>query len=157
MLGTFKLTLSITVGVLMAGVAAGWLGSARPTLPRLPEAAVELMKGLGLAAFVASVGLAAGPIFIQAVRELGGYIFLAGVVVTLIPQLLGLLFGHYVLDMKPILLLGALAGAQTYTGALAAIQEKSGSSVAVLGYTVPYAISNVLLTAFGAIVAALLA
>jgi putative transport protein len=58
--------------------------------------------------------------------------------------------------MKPILLLGALAGAQTNTGALAAVQERSGSSVAVLGYT-PYAISKVLLTAFGAVVVALLA
>lgn len=157
MLGTFKLPLSVTVGVLMAGVAAGWLASARPTLPRLPEAAVQLLKSLGLAVFVASVGLTAGPVFIDAVGELGGHIFLAGVVVTLIPQLFGLLFGHYVLGMKPILLLGALAGAQTYTGALAAIQERSGSSVAVLGYTVPYAISNVLLTAFGAVVVALLA
>lgn len=157
MLGTFKLTLSVTVGVLVLGVAMGWLTSVRPMLPRLPEPAVELMKSLGLAAFVASVGMMAGPVFIHAARELGGYIFLAGIVVTLTPQLIALFFGHYVLRMNPILLLGALAGAQTYTGALAAVQEKSGSSVAVLGYTVPYAISNVLLTSFGAIVVALLA
>jgi putative transport protein len=54
-------------------------------------------------------------------------------------------------------LLGALAGAQTYTGALAALQDKSDSSVAVLGYTVPYAISNILLTMSGAVIVALLA
>jgi putative transport protein len=81
----------------------------------------------------------------------------AGVVVTLAPQLAGLFVGHYLLRMKPVLLLGALAGAQTYTGALAALQEKSGSAVAVLGYTVPYAISNILLTLFGAVIVALLA
>jgi putative transport protein len=145
------------VGVLLFGVALGLLSSMRPTLPRLPDAAVELMRDMGLAVFVASVGMMAGPVFIHSVRELGPVIFLAGVVVTLVPQFAALLVGHYVLRMNPILLLGALAGAQTYTGALAALQEKSGSSVAVLGYTVPYAVSNILLTALGSVVVALLA
>lgn len=157
MLGTFKLTLGVTVGVLMLGVVAGWLTSVRPMLPAIPEPAIELMKSLGLAVFVAGVGMMAGPVFLDAVRKLGISILLAGVVVTLVPQCLALFVGRYVLRMNPILLLGALAGAQTYTGALAAVQEKSGSSVAVLGYTVPYATSNVLLTAFGAIVVAILA
>jgi putative transport protein len=157
MLGTFKLTLGVTVGVLMLGVVAGWLTSVRPMLPVIPEPAIELMKSLGLAVFVAGAGMMAGPVFLDAVRKLGISILLGGVVVTLVPQCLALFVGHYVLRMNPILLLGALAGAQTYTGALAAVQEKSGSSVAVLGYTVPYATSNVLLTAFGAIVVMLLA
>ncbi len=65
--------------------------------------------------------------------------------------------GHYVLRMNPILLLGGIAGAQTFTAALAALQEKSGSAVAVVGYTVPYAASNVLLTACGALVVTLVA
>jgi putative transport protein len=126
-------------------------------LPTIPDAAIELMKSLGLAVFVASVGMMAGPMFLDAVRELGIMILLAGAVVTLVPQFAGLLVGRYLLGMNPIVLLGALAGAQTYTGALAAIQEKSGSPVAVLGYTVPYAVSNILLTACGAFVVALLA
>jgi uncharacterized transporter YbjL len=42
-------------------------------------------------------GLTAGPVFMAAVGELGGHTFLAGVVVTVISQLFGLLFGHYVL------------------------------------------------------------
>jgi putative transport protein len=157
MLGTFKLTLGVTVGVLLLGVAVGWLTSVQPMLPAIPEAAVDLMKNFGLAVFVASVGMMAGPVFLGAVQKLGLSILLAGAVVTLAPQLMGLFVGYYLLKMRPILLLGALAGAQTYTGALAAVQEKSGSSVALLGYTVPYATSNILLTAFGAIAVALMA
>jgi putative transport protein len=53
-------------------------------------------------------------------------------------------------------LLGGLTGAQTFTGGLAALQEKAGSRIPVLGYTVPYATSNVLLTAGGALIVALL-
>ena len=134
----------------------GLLASRRPTFTPLPAAAVELMKSLGLAAFLASVGMMAGPVFIDAAKALGLRVFAAGIVVTLIPQFVGLFFGRYVLHMNPVLLLGALAGAQTYTGALAALQERSGSSVAVLGYTVPYAVSNILLTTFGTVVVMLL-
>jgi putative transport protein len=76
-------------------------------------------------------------------------------VLTLVPQLAALAVGHYVLKMNPLLLLGGLAGAQTFTGGLAAVQEKAGSRVPVLGYTVPYATSNILLTAAGPLVVAL--
>ena len=57
--------------------------------------------------------------------------------------------------MNPLLLLGGLAGAQTFTGALAAVQEKAGSWTPVLAYTVPYATSNILLTLCGALIVAL--
>ena len=71
--------------------------------------------------------------------------------VTLLPQVIGLLVGHLVLRMNPILLLGALAGSQTVTAAMAAIQERSGSPVAVLGYTPSYPVSNILLTIWGGV------
>jgi putative transport protein len=51
--------------------------------------------------------------------------------------------------MNPIHLLGALAGAQTVTAAMAAVQERSGSPVAVLGYTPAYPVANILLTMWG--------
>jgi putative transport protein len=53
--------------------------------------------------------------------------------------------------MNPILLLGALTGAQTVTAAMAAIQERSGSPVVVLGYTPAYPVANILLTTWGSI------
>jgi putative transport protein len=71
--------------------------------------------------------------------------------VTLLPQIVGFCFGHYVLRMNPILLLGALTGAQTVTAAMAALQERSGSPVPVLGYTPAYPIANILLTTWGTV------
>ena len=73
-------------------------------------------------------------------------------VVTLLPQVIGFYFAHLALRMNPVLLLGALAGAQTVTAAMAAVQERSGSPVAVLGYTPAYAVANILLTIGSAIV-----
>ena len=80
-----------------------------------------------------------------------------GMVVTLLPQAVGLFFGHFVLRMNPILLLGALAGGQTVTAAMAAIQERSGSPVAVLGYAPAYPVANILLTTWGTIVVEVMA
>jgi putative transport protein len=157
MAGNVKITLSVSVGVLVGGLLCGWIGSLRPAFGRIPQPALQFMIDFGLAAFVAGAGLQAGPHFVHAVEDLGATLLLAGVVVTLIPQAAALLVGRYVLRMNPLLLLGGLAGAQTFTAALAAVQENAGSRTAVLGYTVPYAISNILLTLSGTLIVALVA
>jgi putative transport protein len=84
-------------------------------------------------------------------------LLLGGAVVTLLPQVVGLFFGHFALRMNPILLLGALTGAQSVTAAMAAVQERSGSPVAVLGYTPAYPIANILLTTWGTIMVVVMA
>ncbi|WNC94160.1 aspartate-alanine antiporter [Paraburkholderia sp. FT54] len=155
--GNVRITLSVSVGTLVAGLVLGWLRSLRPTLGDIPQPALDFMINFGLAAFVACSGLQAGPEFVHAVKELGFGILLAGAAVTLLPQAAALLVGHYVLRMNPLMLLGGLAGAQTFTAALAAVQEKAGSRIPVLGYTVPYATSNILLTTGGSIMVALMA
>ena len=155
--GGLKLTLTVSVGVLLAGLFAGWLRTKRPVLPSVPDAAIQIMITMGLAVFVACTGMQAGPHFIDAVKTLGVPLLLSGVAVTLIPLFVGLFFGRAFLGMHPVILLGAISGAQTYTGGMAAVQEKSESRVAILGYTVPYATSNILLTLFGAIMVSLIA
>jgi putative transport protein len=54
--------------------------------------------------------------------------------------------------MNPVILLGACAGAGTVTAALRAIQDEAKSPLPVLGYTVPYALGNILLTAWGPVI-----
>jgi putative transport protein len=157
MIGGFKLTLTVSVGVLLAGLFAGWLRTQRPVLPSVPDAAVQVLITLGLAVFVACTGMHAGPIFLEAMKTLGVPLLLGGIAVTLVPLFVGLFFGRAFLGMHPVILLGAISGAQTYTGGMAVVQEKSQSRVAILGYTVPYATSNILLTLFGAVIVSLIA
>jgi putative transport protein len=68
-----------------------------------------------------------------------------------------ILFGRYILRMNPLILLGACSGAGTITAALRALQEESQSKVPAIGYTVPYAIGNILLTAWGPVLVAMMA
>jgi len=149
MLGSLKLSLSTSVGVLVAGLFFGWLYSVKPLIGKIPDASINLMSQLGLAGFVAVIGLHAGPVFLDAVRAVGPRLLLGGVVVTLVPLFIAFGFGHYVLRMSPILLIGAIAGTQTLTPALVSVQEKADSQTPVLGYTVPYALANIVLTMWG--------
>lgn len=73
---------------------------------------------------------------------------------AVLPHTLAILFGRYVLRMNPLILLGACAGAGTVTAALRALQEESQSKLPALGYTVPYAVGNILLTARGPVIVA---
>ena len=154
--GNLRIALGTSVGTLLAGVLVGWLRSVKPWFGRMPDAAISFMKAIGLAAFVAMVGLKAGPIFIQAVKEYGYILFLGGIVVTLAPLIAGLFFGRYILKLNPVLLLGGLAGAQTMIAGVAAVQEKSDSPVATLGYSYTVAFGHILLTTWGTIIVALM-
>jgi putative transport protein len=154
--GHLRIALGTSVGTLLAGVTVGWMRSARPWFGRIPDSAILFMRSIGLAAFVAMIGLKAGPIFIASVKEYGYILFLGGMVVTLVPLIVGLFFGRYVLRLNPALLLGGVAGAQTMIAGVAAVQDKSDSTVATLGYSYTVAFGHVLLTTWGTIIVSLM-
>ncbi|WP_271893959.1 aspartate-alanine antiporter [Candidatus Phyllobacterium onerii] len=156
-IGDMRISLSTSVGTLLAGLVVGHMRTRFPLFGRIPDGAVSLMTALGLAAFVAMTGLHAGPIFFSAIAEAGVGLLFGGMVVTLMPMFVGLYVGRYLLGMNPILLLGGLAGAQTMTAGMAAVQDRSGSPVAVLGYTPAVPIGHILLTTWGTVIVGVIA
>jgi putative transport protein len=151
-IGGLPLSLTASGGALIMGLVFGWLRSVRPTFGRIPEPALWVFDTVGLAVFIGVVGLGAGPSFVAGLRATGPSLLLLGFLVAVTPHALALLFGRYVLKMNPLILLGACAGAGTVTAALRSIQDEAGSKAPVLGYTVPYAIGNILLTAWGPVI-----
>jgi len=146
------LTLGVGGGVLVAGLFFGWLRSLRPTWGKIPSSAMWIFTDLGLNLFIACVGLSAGPKALQALQKSGVKIFAAGVLLTIIPHLLTWFFGKYALKLNPVLLMGAMTGAGTCTAAMNSVKEDSDSTIPVIGYTVPYAVGNILLTIWGALI-----
>lgn len=142
-------------GALVSGLVCGWINAKRPAIGHMPEHAVQLLKDLGLAVFVACVGLSAGPEAISLIREHGAVLPLIGLLVSLGPACLSLWVGHKILKIEGPLLVGAIAGQHVSTPAISAILGSSGSSVPLLGYTVTYAIANVLLPVLGPIIVSL--
>ena len=150
--GSLPLSLTASGGSLIMGLVFGWLRSVRPTFGRIPEPALWVFDTVGLAVFIGVVGLDAGPSFVTGLRVTGPSLIFVGLLVAVTPHLVALLFGRYVLNVNPLTLLGACAGAGTVTAALRAIQDEAGSKLPALGYTVPYAVGNILLTACGPII-----
>lgn len=151
-IGDLPLSLTASGGALIMGLVFGWLRSVRPTFGRIPEPALWVFDTVGLAVFIGVVGLGAGPSFVAGLRSTGPSLLVVGFVVAVTPHVAALFFGRYVLKMNPVILLGACAGAGTVTAALRAIQDEAGSKLPVLGYTVPYALGNILLTAWGPVI-----
>jgi putative transport protein len=155
-LGGIPLSLSTSGGALIAGLVCGWLRSVNRTFGRIPGPALWVFNNIGLNIFIAVVGIGAGPKFVAGLMSNGLSLFIAGLIVTTVPLVLGVLGGKYLFRMKPPIVLGACAGARTTTAALGAIEAEAKSSVPALGYTVTYAVGNTLLTIWGVVVVLLM-
>ena len=156
-IGGVEIGLSLPVGVLLGGLVCGWLRSVRPSLfGQIPGPTLWIFESIGLAGFVAVVGLNAGPDFVQGLKESGLSLLLAGTLTVSIALLLGVLVGRWIFKMHPGVLLGVCAGACTATPALAAIQEAAKSTVPSMGYGVAYAVGNVMLAIWGTVIVALM-
>jgi putative transport protein len=156
-IAALEIGLSLAVGVLLGGLVAGWLRSVNRRFGRVPEQALWLFDSVGLNAFLALVGISAGPEFVQGLRESGLPLVAAGVLVCGIPHVATILLGRYVLKMHPGILLGVCAGAGTSAPGLAAVQEVARSKIPTLGYGVSYAVGNVLLALWGTVIVLLMA
>jgi putative transport protein len=154
--GGIPLSLSTSGGALIAGLVCGWLRSVNRTFGRIPAPALWVFNNIGLNIFIAVVGIGAGPKFVAGLMSNGLSLFVAGLIVTTVPLVLGVLAGKYVFKFKPPIVLGACAGARTTTAALGAIEAEGKSSVPALGYTVTYAVGNTLLTIWGVVIVLLM-
>ncbi|MGE5219529.1 MAG: aspartate-alanine antiporter [Chloroflexota bacterium] len=150
------ITLTASGGALIMGLVFGWLRSVFPAFGRIPEAAMWVFDTVGLSVFIGVVGLSAGPSFMAGLEKSGISLVFVGLVAAVLPHFVAILFGRYVLKMNPVILLGACSGAGTMTAALRAIQDEAQSKLPALGYTVPYAVGNIVLTAWGPVIVALL-
>ena len=150
--GGVPISLSTSGGALLAGLLLGYLRTIHPTFGNIPGPALWLMNTLGLNVFIAIVGISAGPGFVAGLQSVGISIFLWGMVATTIPLIAAIFLGHYVFKFHPAILFGVCAGVRTTTAALGMIQEAAKSKVPALGYGMPYAIGNTLLTIFGMVI-----
>ena len=150
--GGVPLTLSTSGGVLIGGLILGWLRGVRPVFGGLPEPTQWFMNSVGLNVFIAIVGITSGPGFVAGLMNNGVSLFLWGLVATSVPMLLAPFIGKYIFKFHPAINLGCCGGARTSTASVAMVGDVAKSNVPMLGYTVPYAVSNTLLTLWGMVI-----
>lgn len=154
-IGSIPLTLGAGGGALLSGLLFGWLRSRHQTMGNLPAPASQLLKDLGLAGFVAAVGLQSGSQAFHTIASSGLTLFMIGVVVTLVPLLLTMLFGRYVLHYdNAAVFAGALSGSRSANPAFGGVLDKAANSIPTVPFAITYALANVFLTLLGPLIVA---
>ncbi|MBO9648400.1 MAG: aspartate-alanine antiporter [Variovorax sp.] len=151
-IGGIPFSLGTGGGALLTGLVFGWFQARNPHRLSIPEGALSLMKDIGLATFIACVGLASGPQALTLIRKFGIALPLLGIAIAVVPACISLFVGRRLLKLETPVLLGAIAGQQCSTPALSAIQNVAGNTTPLLGYTITYAISNVILPLMGPLI-----
>jgi len=151
-IGGIMINLGLGGGCLLSGLVFGWLRAKHPTFGNLPSKTAAHLRDFGLSVFIASIGLAAGPKAVEVLLERGVMLPVFALTVVSVSLVSSMLYARFVIKMHPVLISGALAGLLTCTAALNASVLEADSELPVLGYTVPYAISNVLLTLLGPVI-----
>ncbi|MBK0400123.1 aspartate-alanine antiporter [Limibaculum sp. M0105] len=139
-------------GCLISGLLFGWLRSRHPKFGGLPPATALHLRDFGLAIFIACVGLGTGPQAWALLKEQGILLPVLSIVGVLLPIIASMYYARFVLKMNPAVVCGALAGCFTCTAGLNAVVQAADNETPVLGYTVPYAIANVILTLLGPVI-----
>ncbi|WP_353506100.1 aspartate-alanine antiporter [Variovorax sp. J22P240] len=121
-LGGIPFSLGTGGGALLTGLAFGWFQARNPHRLSIPEDALALMKDIGLATFIACVGLASGPQAITLIQKFGIALPLLGIAIAIVPATISLFVGRRFLKIETPVLLGAIAGQQCSTPALSAVQ-----------------------------------
>ena len=151
-LGGIPISLSTSGGAILAGLVMSWLRSKRPTVGHIPSSVIWFLDNAGLNIFIAVVGLAAGPSFIDGLREVGFSLFFIGIACTTIPLIISIFIANKLFHFPAAVALGCVAGSRNAVAALGAIQDNLDSSIPAIGYTVTYAVSSIVLILSGILV-----
>lgn len=153
-IGGIPVSLSTSGGALIAGLVFGWWRSKRPTFGKIPSSSLWVLNNVGLNLFIAVIGISSGPTFVSGITQVGWMLFVAGIIATTVPLILGIWIGDKIFKFPAAINLGCVAGSRVTTASLGAIQDSLGSSLPAMGYTITYAIGNTLLILMAVIMAA---
>jgi putative transport protein len=97
-----------------------------------------MLREIGLAMFLAAVGIGAGDGFIDAVAG-GGYKWIGyGVLITMLPLMIVATIARLKFKVNYYTLMGLMSGAMTDPPALGFASQSSGNDMPALGYATVY-------------------
>ncbi len=137
--------LGLTGGVLVSALVLSKIGKTGSLLWNIGGSSNQLIRKIGLIFFLAAVGTNAGGTFLETIRQNGFLLFGVGALITIVPMILSLIVGLYILRINPLSLLGAMTGSMTSTPALSAIEPMTESDAPQIAYATVYPIALVLL------------
>ena len=135
------LKLGLAGGPLVAAIIGSWLGVKKGWFDTdfTDGKGVHMLREVGIALFLAGVGLGAGGVFVATVTK--HYIWvLYGVIITIVPPIIVATFGRLVLKMNYYTLMGFIGGSHTDPPTLAFANNiaPEGCKLPNMGYATVY-------------------
>ncbi len=131
-------SLTTTGGCLLVSLLLGHFGRVGK-LSLMPETStLKLFRELGLVLFLAGAGIPGGAEF---VANFNPMYFVYGIIMTIVPMLLGYFFAKYVLKLPLLNNLGSITGGMTSTPALGTLISTAGTEDVAAAYAATYPIA----------------
>jgi len=143
--GGINFKLGLTGGILLTALTVSYLGKTGPIIWTVSSASNQMLRKLGLLFFLASVGTNAGSVLYSTLIQQGAMLFVYGIAITILPMLVALFIGQFVLKINFITLLGTITGGMTSTPGLSAVENFTKSDAAGVAYATVYPIAMVAL------------
>lgn len=139
---TFSLT--TTGGALLVALLFGHFGHIGALNLKIEKRVLELFRELGLMLFLIGAGIAGGAKFVAYFKAI---YFVYGVVMTIVPMIIGYFFAKFVLKLNLLNNLGSITGGMTSTPALGTLINVAGTDDVASAYaaTYPFALITVVL------------
>lgn len=136
------LKLGIAGGPLIVAILIGAFGYKLKLVTYTTASANLMVREIGITLFLASVGIKAGPEFLNTVVHGNGLTYVwCGFLVTVIPILIAGIVARYVFKINYFTLMGLIAGANTDPPALAFSNASAGNGGPSVGYSTVYPLS----------------
>ncbi len=131
-------SLTATGGCLLMSLILGHFGKIGAVSIMPAQSTLKLFRELGLVLFLVGAGIPGGAEF---VANFDPMYFVYGVVMTIVPMVLGYIFAKYVLKLSLLNSLGSLTGGMTSTPALGTLIGVSGTEDVAAAYAATYPIA----------------
>ncbi len=140
-MGNSTFSLGTTGGSLLSALVIAHFGRILKLNMQVKKETLEVFRELGLMLFLVGAGIPGGAKFVQYFRV---QYFFYGVLMTVVPLLVGYLFAKKVLRLSMLNNLGSITGGMTSTPALGALINVAGSDDVASAYAATYPVALVL-------------
>ncbi len=141
LIGSFKFgnfSLTTTGGCLLLSLVLGHFAKIGKVSITPCESTLKVFRELGLMLFLIGAGIAGGAEF---VRYFEWVYFIYGIIMTMVPMIIGFIFAKYVLKINLLNNLGSICGGMTSTPALGTLISTAGTEKVAGAYASTYPIA----------------
>ncbi len=130
--------LTTTGGALLTALVFGHFGHIGRVSLKVDKKILEVFRELGLMLFLIGAGVPGGVKFVENFKPI---YFVYGIIMTLVPMIIGFLFAKFVLKLPLLNNLGSITGGMTSTPALGTLINVAGTDDVASAYAATYPIA----------------